>query len=1204
MIKVKSAIQKILLFNLVLLLISCGGGSDSSLPNLPEPIPVGSVSGVVMIGPVENATITIYELDPKSGVGLEPPLSVEPITTSSTGKYSFTVEKRATETPLVVCATGGTYTEPATPIGDLNGLKNFDLGDKLCATFVYKKADAAAKKETTVNITFFTHLAYGLMQYAMNNGATTLTDKIIPENTQTGTPETVSLGAINSANDAVRQWLSFPDSDKLISITPKAINDTQSIENATPSTGLLYGLALAGISSTVDWLVVDQTKGGKAGSVVTEGSFKNVSSIALAQLTYKDVLFDGLLNGVTAETAAINMVGTALDAQIYLHHVPARMMAILNTTANETQKTINDFSVFISAFANYRNTPFNSTTVADNLNTTKPVILQPAGFDTTKLIKGSVTVKVNVLDVTGIQETTLTILDSTNTVVTIFDKLLPTEPQDSNDVSLKVWIIDTATIANDGLYSFIITTLNNNGISNELVLNNIKISNTGVDIVIKTPRPQNAPVYFNANSAIEIFEAQVADPFPNTTVNFDVVAPLVTDAQTAGLQVMPTPTTVAGSAGGVQTYQSTFNVPLLNDGDYQFRVVANSSSGQTVASFLQFGFDSILPTANITSHFDGQFVSQGTLTVKADVADTSSVNGYSSTIANAKLIVDNTSSTMVISNNVASADVGVAEGFHMIAVEVADKAGNKNNQATPITIGYDITPPKVNIAPTSKPNSSWVKSLANFSGTATDSPGTGITDVSITVGGTPHTPVTFDSTNPSGSVTATNISSAIDGQFEVALTATDASGKTAIDTFNVGFDNTPPGLSITVAKPATGVTNYTPPVTETIYTGPYYLDVTVNATELGAGISIAATQSGLYEVDDANSIHGGAGGTGSVIPDLVNSTFKYKLPIAINITNTTYTVSATRGRVYNDVKKYCFNSPPPQKNPDGTIKLDANGNPILSANSNASYGYRAIPFGNSDDIVVIIGELIIVNYLNGKEIINAKIGDFSKGAENGGICYSVDLYLGTGAEQGKALYYYTSYSSILYNWGDESVAAIDTNQVQFSNVSLISGVTDTPITPTKLIVSAKDNVGNFVEKNVCLTGNINNSANKTGNYGVAGGKLLTGALYDFLMSKTYIASSKTTEAPLQDECASLPKFTLNSNGLANENKGTSGTTSVTVIGALGVKCVGFSGSVLATNINVLDSSAGGTGLQPNLGIKNSYTITHQTKLLTAGGTCP
>ncbi|WP_150912770.1 InlB B-repeat-containing protein [Marinobacter halotolerans] len=148
-----------LLMALTVVLGGCGGGSSSSSP---EEIASTTISGAVVKGPVGGATVNVFKMDDGGGA-ISPPVA-GPITTNADGSWSVEIPDSVPR-PLLVIATGGSYTDEATG-------GNIDVGSAELSSFLSEGATSAAVSPLSESV------VRAARQYLQDNPTASVNDGI------------------------------------------------------------------------------------------------------------------------------------------------------------------------------------------------------------------------------------------------------------------------------------------------------------------------------------------------------------------------------------------------------------------------------------------------------------------------------------------------------------------------------------------------------------------------------------------------------------------------------------------------------------------------------------------------------------------------------------------------------------------------------------------------------------------------------------------------------------------------------------------------------------------------------------------------------------------------------------------------------------------------------------------------------------------
>jgi len=750
-------IKIIPVFGLLVIIVSACGGGESSNPEPPPTVPIGVVSGNVVIGPVNSAAVRIYEI--KNDI---PNADTSPVftrvlikkydsLTDSNGHYSVPLQIDTAETPILVCAIGGTYIEPASPS---NNIITKDLTGELCSVAIFKRG-----KDMSVHITPFSHIAYGFAKGKLGGGSELL-DKIKPSNQ--GTTQKVTLGAITSSNKVISDWIQLQNTSTLnqgvISVKPLSIGVPSNNEGNILRPGLKYGFALSALSSLVDWVRFEQTG-------VKDKIFTGLSSFDYAEQLYLDIIDNGKLDGFGAGGTKLKLGGWILSEHIIRHHFAVKIYSVaadpdLNHLGDGIGvAAIRDFAQKVNTNANpdLPNTITNHSVLFASgpqaINDITPIISHgyPKEGD---VISGKVFVSVDVIDISGISSVDLTILENlpVNSTATA-KEIRPRET--ALDPIKPVWTIDTTAVVGgiaDGVYAFEFTAKNQVGKQTTKLFRNIKISNSQLQVAITNPKviSESTTNPDNAINNISVYTATVIDNFFYDTVNdpdgrnqplTDFISFKILDSNqipivnlplannvTINGQVVPSfsqlnPTKRKYNTGVIQELipGSTITTPLI-DGFYTLRVDAMSGVPEILAcnpplcdppvlarpplrnfDEVNFLLDTTKPTAVFKASQNGQ-VFTGPVTISGIFSDPEvGAAKIKSGLLNRQLIeVANRSITeFPAPTGTASTQTNFdvtftgTPGWTSYEILAVDKAGNISSTTTPIRIGFDATKPTV-----------------------------------------------------------------------------------------------------------------------------------------------------------------------------------------------------------------------------------------------------------------------------------------------------------------------------------------------------------------------------------------------------------------------------------------------------------------------------------------------------------------------------
>ena len=279
---------------LLVLLAGCGGGFSE----LPASRPAGTVNGYVIDGPISGAQVTIYEFaEGHKGRALGS------ATTASDGTFSINLHTR--DQPIYIEAQGGSYVEEASA-------KTVSLNptERLTALMHYQSG-----KSMNVVITTYSHLATGLAEYNIGQEVDVTT-------------------ALISATQSISEMIGL----NVASVVPYSITRlSNTLISPQFSDNYAYGFMLAAISSWTAWASK------QSGTPVHE----TLTSIALAQLMYRDIAADGLLDGFGYDESGAGVVelragAMKLGPDVYQKGFGQQMLNVANSSFNKTGFGVKD----------------------------------------------------------------------------------------------------------------------------------------------------------------------------------------------------------------------------------------------------------------------------------------------------------------------------------------------------------------------------------------------------------------------------------------------------------------------------------------------------------------------------------------------------------------------------------------------------------------------------------------------------------------------------------------------------------------------------------------------------------------------------------------------------------------------------------------------------------------------------------------------
>ncbi|WP_415668824.1 tandem large repeat, partial [Vibrio tubiashii] len=297
-----------------LILTACGGGGDGGSDNTPRARETGIIYGNVFDAPVYGATVNVWEYDDgKLGRKLAS------ATTDSVGNYKLEFE--ASSRPLLVRSEGGGYTDPLTK--ETVSVSNGNVL-KLDAVINYSEG-----KTHSLMLTPLTNIAAGLAKYKISKGE-------------------AGSSAISSAIGSVNTMYGFNVNETL------PIDITKGGQSGYATPGHQYGALLTAYSS----LSYDMIK--------KHGNSDNVyTSMHLADIQYRDVVADGLLNGeeispITGGLTKSTFGQKKITSDVYTNELSQHVLIVVNNPDLNVSGTSGDDYVEFSKQLNGQGTNGNS----------------------------------------------------------------------------------------------------------------------------------------------------------------------------------------------------------------------------------------------------------------------------------------------------------------------------------------------------------------------------------------------------------------------------------------------------------------------------------------------------------------------------------------------------------------------------------------------------------------------------------------------------------------------------------------------------------------------------------------------------------------------------------------------------------------------------------------------------------------------------
>ncbi|MDH5937983.1 hypothetical protein L8R84_17850, partial [Vibrio splendidus] len=267
-----------------LILSACGGGEGGG-DNTPPARNTGSISGNVFDAPVSGAKIEVFEY--KDGN-----LGRKLASTTSDAFGDYKVEFESSSMPLFIVAKEGSYTDPLTKntVSVSNG-KTL----RLEAMLNYKEG-----RDQNLMLTPLTNIVSGLTQYKVGRGVSDST-------------------AISESLNSINDMYGFDVNET----TP--IDITKGGQSSFATSGHQYGALLTAYSSYSYDLI--QKYGDTQSNIYT--------SMHLADIQYRDVIADGLLDGLEISTVSggvtpLTFGQQKVSSEIYTNDLAQHVLIVVN----------------------------------------------------------------------------------------------------------------------------------------------------------------------------------------------------------------------------------------------------------------------------------------------------------------------------------------------------------------------------------------------------------------------------------------------------------------------------------------------------------------------------------------------------------------------------------------------------------------------------------------------------------------------------------------------------------------------------------------------------------------------------------------------------------------------------------------------------------------------------------------------------------
>lgn len=330
-----------------LLLVGCGGGGGSDTP--PSERPPGVVIGTAYDGALNNSQIAVYSY----GGGTKGTL-LGLATTNFQGVFSLSFA--APDQPILIEASGGSYTEEATGVN-----VNLRGGQVIRAVGVYTSGATHS-----FNVTYLTNLAAGLAQHLISTG------------------QEASV-AISAANTNISNVAGF----NIHITTPLNPTDPANIA-ASMTDPHKYGFLAAGISELT-------------GFISTRNSLpihELFNSISFANQAYNDIAADGMLDGRGPGGTPIAEGVFPLNASVYRHDVAVNFLNFARNINNQTRLTAAQVLSAAKSFNDSTNSIFGSEAVIP-IDGNGPIISNVSPANGSRVF-GTINIRASVIDVVGL----------------------------------------------------------------------------------------------------------------------------------------------------------------------------------------------------------------------------------------------------------------------------------------------------------------------------------------------------------------------------------------------------------------------------------------------------------------------------------------------------------------------------------------------------------------------------------------------------------------------------------------------------------------------------------------------------------------------------------------------------------------------------------------------------------------------------------
>lgn len=399
------------------IIIGCGGGSGGGDDFAPER-PLGTTQGYGVDAVIVDASVAAYSWE--NGVKGD---LLGNATTDEFGFYSISIQAPAQ--PIILELSGGHYIEEAS--GEKVSLTD---DQRLYAITNYDGEDL------DIMITPFTTLAAGLTQYYVDKGGKNAQNAITH-----ATSEITGITVFNILTE-------YP-----VNITYEE-NHTDEMTD-----GHMYGFYSAAFSS---WTAEISEENGTS-------AHNPYSSVHLTDLMYRDVLYDGVLNGegVTAngKPGKLTMGSVEMNAETYRLQIAKHVLVAADADYNQSGLTTDDVLEHAHTFSQRVNELYGNESPAP-LDAEGPRVYQTEPID--KYYRGEIDYSFRIVDIVGINTVAVSIdgepAEIENPEGTSADVTVHIETAQYDDGEHTIEVVSTDMLENQSTHTLTFYT-NNSGIN-------------------------------------------------------------------------------------------------------------------------------------------------------------------------------------------------------------------------------------------------------------------------------------------------------------------------------------------------------------------------------------------------------------------------------------------------------------------------------------------------------------------------------------------------------------------------------------------------------------------------------------------------------------------------------------------------------------------------------------------------------------------